>query len=383
MDSALRAAGLAVGILLGAGGIWMLITATTTKDTRIGAVISAWGLFFALSALFGRRSHEAAAGVEASGVPGSPGAEVVRREAAGLTTLGDAQALRDYEQRLHSLLRQEIQQTLGAELAALRHEVSALRSDVVENVGGRLRLERIETTRVIGSDIEALQREVNQLKRSQVGDEYEPARTAPSAAITVDAEVVEQSRPAPQRPVSDRELTAQIPPVRDTAPAPPVATPAPPPAAPAAPPAAPAATHDAPAAPRAPAGASYWQAVDSAAEPEPAVADFVPAPPAADAPPAEPVATSPVPVPVPSPAPAAAGPDPNDPFASLPRIRPFTDFDLDPVEAAATATSHGEQPATHVDNGDSPSEGGGRRRRAENDEGDDVLARILQRERGR
>ena len=34
------------------------------------------------------------------------------------------------------MLRHEIQQTLGAELAALRSEVASLRSEVVEKVGG-------------------------------------------------------------------------------------------------------------------------------------------------------------------------------------------------------------------------------------------------------
>ena len=51
-------------------------------------------------------------------------------------------------------------------MAGLRSEVTALRNELVEKVGGQLHLERIETTRLIGSDLEALQHEVRQLRRT-------------------------------------------------------------------------------------------------------------------------------------------------------------------------------------------------------------------------
>ena len=77
--------------------------------------------------------------------------------------------------------------------------------------------------------------------------------------------------------------------------------------------------------------------------------------------------------------PPAAEIDPNDPFASLPRIRPFTEFDLDPIEAPASPVSYST--ARHSSDAPDPGHsGGGRRRRDEDD--DDMLSRILQRERG-
>src|SRR5438105_3385991 len=80
-------------------------------------------------------------------------------------------------------------------------------SEVVGKVGGELRLERIETTRIIGSDIEALQREVRQLKTGRLTDfsrDGDDAMTQEIAEFrTYDAEVVDE-RPSPRpspRPV--------------------------------------------------------------------------------------------------------------------------------------------------------------------------------------
>ena len=103
----------------------------------------------------------------------------------------------------------------------------------------------------------------------------------------------------------------------------------------------------------------------------------------------------------------------SDPFASLPRLRPFTDFELDPIEPeaddpysgrrrqnGAASPANGSEPAApsssepvapnsgrHTNaNGDAPGQStrsaGGRRRRAA-DGDDDVLARILSRETSR
>jgi hypothetical protein len=70
-----------------------------------------------------------------------------------------------------------------------------------------------------------------------------------------------------------------------------------------------------------------------------------------------------------------------DPFAGMPRIRPFTDFSLDrPAAPVLGKHSAPAEQAWRVRNReDRPSPGG--RRRRESDE-DDTLARILQRERG-
>jgi hypothetical protein len=83
-------------------------------------------------------------------------------------------------------------------------------------------------------------------------------------------------------------------------------------------------------------------------------------------------------------------PPSDDPFASMPRIRPFTDFELDPVDQPAvgwTPPSNPVEPAvdsTLRGRHATPStpavpDAGGRRRRADDSE-NDVLAKILERE---
>ena len=56
---------------------------------------------------------------------------------------------------------------LNEQVARLSSEVALLRNDLVEKSTDSLRLERTETTRVIGSDIEALQREIRRLAASR------------------------------------------------------------------------------------------------------------------------------------------------------------------------------------------------------------------------
>jgi hypothetical protein len=60
-----------------------------------------------------------------------------------------------------------------------------------------------------------------------------------------------------------------------------------------------------------------------------------------------------------------------DPFAGLPRLTPFTEFPLDPIPAS--------EESDQEDNGDAAA--GGHRHRADDEDGSDVLARILARER--
>ena len=83
---------------------------------------------------------------------------------------------REFQARLEKVLRREVQEGLARELAGLRAEVAALRSELVEKVGGQLRLERIETTRLIGSDLEALQQQVRELKFLQARTRTRPRR---------------------------------------------------------------------------------------------------------------------------------------------------------------------------------------------------------------
>ena len=127
----------------------------------------------------------------------------------------EAAARREFQARLEKVLRREVQETIARELSDLRAEVAALRSELVEKVGGQLRLERIETTRLIGSDLEALQQQVRELRVLQSGDD---ATAAALDALTIeddvtDVEAIEdEGRRAPRR--DDRAPTATRGPAR-------------------------------------------------------------------------------------------------------------------------------------------------------------------------
>ncbi len=89
-----------------------------------------------------------------------------------------------------------IQRVVGDQLGRLREDVSALRGDLVDQVGGKIRLERIETTRVIGSDIEALQNEVRQLAGYRISEGTNTATTtSTSSSRIVDATPAEAPAP--------------------------------------------------------------------------------------------------------------------------------------------------------------------------------------------
>lgn len=152
-SSVWRILGFAAAVALGAVGVWLIVTATSQKWTELGVLAGLWGLLIGAFAAFGPR-HTAPAEQPA----------VAEARTAEIERFDDAAQRREYEARLELMLRREIQAAMSREVAALRSEVAQLRTDLVEKVGGQLRLERIETTRVIGSDIEALQREIDQLK---------------------------------------------------------------------------------------------------------------------------------------------------------------------------------------------------------------------------
>lgn len=331
-NAVLRGIAVGLAIALSAVGVWLIVTSSSQKRIELGVLAGLWGGLFGAFAAFGVRR------LPRPGERDAAGRELAVREHSALERADESAARLRFEARLEQMLRQEIQTTFGREIAALREEVASLRNDLLEKVGGQLRLERIETTRVIGSDIEALYREIDQLKhggaRALVGVPTPPA-SVPVAAFPV-------PHPAPA-PIASAHRVSSAPPKT----VPPLKA-APPKAAP---------------------------------EPVRAAAQDAAPPGVADALPPEPVSRSLV-----LPPPGADG----DPFAELPRLQPFTDDGLLPVGSAPPRPAaphpgephpeaHGPVPGRHgVSEPDEPP-GGGRRRRAPDAE-DNVLARILARE---
>jgi hypothetical protein len=382
---ALRVAAFIAAIALAVIGVWMIVTGNSTKSVRVGAIASFWALLLGAFAVLGSRvpSRDAerftgpVAPVASQPPPPPPhNAEVDVRHVGDVERATVAAARREFQATLQEMLQREVAAAVSREMAGLRSDVTALRNELVEKVGGQLHLERIETTRLIGSDLEALQHEVQQLRRT-AGLEGDPTRSMrithtlepppPGTNHDVrDAEIVVErvhvsSAPTPAstqlsviHPETDTEQPLHVEPTPEDESA---ATPPGPP--------------EGESVPQQPAP---WPA--AAPSPQPAEADAAPPEPEPESAPEPEPSTDHAPEPPPeriAEAVTAAARAGADPFAGLPRLTPFTEFPLEPISAS-------EQSAPD-DNGGA--ESAGHRHRADDEDGDDVLARILARERSR
>ena len=359
-DRVLRIAGSILAAALGVAAVWLIVTSQSAKAIKIGALLGFWALLLAAYPVLGTRHPRV--------IEAGTGRDLEVRPAGRLERMDDASVRADYERRLQQLLRQEIQTALGPELSELRSEVAALRSEILEKVGGQIRLERIETTRVIGSDIEALHHEVRQLKGGQWHDvpdgltiESDAQLAANGFADTEDLPSVAQSVAPEVAGVPGRHEVAESSGPEPTATAGPPAREGPP---------------------------DTMEAVQI----EPVRPWLVQRPTASRPQPAE--------------EPPTGSSQSSDPFASLPRIRPYTEISLDDIDDSIADSHSGRR--RHERSGDdgerdvivsadAPDSGkhagaeadsaagqhSGRRRRRESDDDDDVLARILQREGNR
>lgn len=335
----LRGVVLVLALALTAGALYLIITANGVKRVDLGIVAGIWG---ALLGAFALHTRPADAGPSAADADTTelPGSAIEIRSASVLERAREVEARRAFEARLESLLRREIahtiEQVVSAETASLRAEIAALRGELLEKVGGQLRLERVETTRFIGSNLEALQHEVRQLKVAQETDFTAEALTLTDAVSgrasrLRPAEIV--AAPVVDPPPAGRPSSADEPPAELTVP--PAGAPPTPPAAASAPPAA------APVPPAAPAGVA---AADTEASVPPAQGRF-------------------------------------DDLESLPRLTPFTEADLGPL-ADATPPGYRGRRRARDDDGAPDEESTGRRHRRD-DAGNDLLATLLARERVR
>jgi hypothetical protein len=428
----LRGLGFAVAVALGAVAVWLIVTSTSQKRLELGVLSGLWAAMIGAFSMFGTRRimHPLESDYDIALGPGS--ALELRSAGAELQRAEEAAARRVHETRLENMLRREIQTTLGREVSALRSEIAELRGELVEKVGGQLRLERTETTRVIGSNLEALQEEMRQLKFAADAGDFEsrsgrsrmtetapvrqivePARVRPVSRQTADVEADVQ--PARTRIAPDFVSTPPPAPAPEFAP-PPVRQPRSPVAAdtagsvrydtldvgevappswspttsvtsgstspaPVSPPVPPPVSPSAPAAAASPPAAAV-----SPPPPAPAPPPLTPAPPT-PTPFVPPAAMTPLPTTFASPA-AESRPQPPTPsgqsslgdFPSLPRLRPFTDFELDPIEDDYTGRRRRiEDPAgngKHASPAEQPTR---RHRRADEETEDDLLARLLAR----
>ena len=394
----LRILVLIIAIALAGAAAWLIVTNDTAKRVQLGVLAGLWSALLAGFALYGAR-RPAAADTEADR---GPGAELeLRSMRTEVERAEEAAARRAHEARLEQLLRAEVQAAIVREVSSLRAEIADLRGELLEKVGNQVRLERIETTRVIGSDLEALQHEVRQQLQAvarEVGD-IGTLRSQPTEPTTL-RPIVE---PARVRPVSreSAEVQAEVQPATSDRPTDRVVEPEPPRPTP---------TIDWAVAraaeqeePR-PTPSFDWNAEPAqeseAPRPSPPPAEWLTAR-ASEPEPSQPVETTgPIQVEQPRPAPTAEPPRPapappsaSDPdvapadelvdtLSGLPRIEPFTAFELDPIEEQQpdyTGRRRRREDGEPLGGRHARPDGPGRRHRDEGDQ-DDLLARLLARE---
>lgn len=369
----MRSIGFGAAVVLGAIGIWLIVTgAGSPRRIEIGVLTGLWGLLLGAFCAFGSRRAASrddhhfdgpgpAAEFDAGAAVSEQRFELAVRKSRDIERAEQAAERRAFEAHLQDLLRAEIGAAVSHEVAQLRAEIAQLRSELLEKVGGQLRLERIETTRLIGSDLEAMRDEVRRLKllageNAELGELSGPVRADVTATAPLNSTI------ASLRRIVEQEEQAAAP------------------AAPAGPAGPPAAMPPAPPAPPTPPRIIVPSAGPQTRPPEPPAPPRV-APPAPQGPPQN---SAPAPQPPPQratePTPARA----EDPFADLPRLTPFTDFPLDPVEPAQQDADRGyagrRRRRDEQEAGTEADKDAGRRHRRAEEASDDVLARLLARE---
>ncbi len=164
----LRGIGFGLAVALGAVAVWLIVTSMTQKRLELGVLAGLWGLLLGAFSMFGSRrtaGDEDADAATSTGAVAHIGAVLERRsKATQVEHAAEVAARRAHEARIEEILRQEIRNAVNREVGTLRAEIAQLRTELLEKVGGQLRLEHIETTRVIGSDLEVLQDEIRALK---------------------------------------------------------------------------------------------------------------------------------------------------------------------------------------------------------------------------
>lgn len=237
-----RLVAITLAAALGLAAVCLVVFGTTQKQLQVGVLLGLWGGLTAAFLVFGSRRGQQEQGerlaeaesranqlLEAQGritelqrAQQESAAEHAKisqqielRRSGEVELSREVAARREADYQLELSLRRDIEQLMNDHIGALRTEVAALRAEVVDKLGAQFRLERIETTRVIGSDLEALQHEIRRLASGH-NDEPRPGRPAPDGsrsqvdnagagtarwpteqpADIVDAEVIEAGQPS-------------------------------------------------------------------------------------------------------------------------------------------------------------------------------------------
>src|SRR5829696_9199212 len=132
-----------------------VVMADDPQVLRLAVVGALWAFLLAAFAAPRRRAEAAGSG--------EPGSAVELRRTYEIELEREVAARREYELQLEVYLRRELERGLTEEVQALREEVGRMRGEVIDRLDGELRMERIETTRLIGGSLRALQDEARRL----------------------------------------------------------------------------------------------------------------------------------------------------------------------------------------------------------------------------
>lgn len=156
-----RIGGLVLALVVSVVGVCLILFSRDTRLLRVGVIVGLWGLLIGAYAGYERRRPH---GREREPEASDGRRDVELRYTYEVEPEHDVAAdHRSYELQLELMLRRELERGLRADIAVLRDDVAGLRGEVLDAVDGRLRLERIETTRIHGSDLAALQDNIHRL----------------------------------------------------------------------------------------------------------------------------------------------------------------------------------------------------------------------------
>lgn len=150
----LRTLALAVAVVVALASTAAVVISDDPQILRLAVVGALWAFVLAAFAAPRRRGDDDG---------DRPGTEIELRKTYEIELEREVAARREYELQLEVYLRRELERGLAEDVAALRDEVGRMRGEMMDRLDGELRMERIETTRLVGGSLRALQDEARRL----------------------------------------------------------------------------------------------------------------------------------------------------------------------------------------------------------------------------
>ena len=151
----LRTVALVAAVAIALASTAAVVVSDDPETLRLAVVGALWAFVLAAFAAPRRRESEP--------VGGDPGSALELRRTYEIELEKEVAARREYELQLEVYLRRELERGLAEDVAALRDEVGRMRGEMIDRLDGELRMERIETTRLIGGSLRALRDEARRL----------------------------------------------------------------------------------------------------------------------------------------------------------------------------------------------------------------------------